>query len=226
MHDEQQRLVPASSADELPFSSSSARGNDATKPVLSRFDRFRRRLVQDLDAAETHWSILGLAGLDFFFTISELSYAFLRDSSCECTNSCKEPPLLEMIGLLSTFITTAFVVEIPLDLVAFGPAHYLTAKHHWLHLFDAIVVIVAFVLEVVLQGPMSTVASLVIILRLWRIMKLLSSLEVSLNEFEEEKAGPELPERIRWREERRKLRGEVDRLRKRLVRSGINERRC
>jgi len=72
-------------------------------------------------------------------------------------------------------ITAAFLVEIFFALFAFGPQFYnpfgktpLAA----LHLFDAFVVITTFVLEVALKGREEELAALLIILRFWRIVKL------------------------------------------------------
>ena len=44
--------------------------------------------------------------------------------------------------------------------------------HAGLHLFDAFVIIVTFLLEVVLKGRERELAGLLIILRLWRLVKL------------------------------------------------------
>lgn len=45
-------------------------------------------------------------------------------------------------------LAALFLVEIPLDLIGFGFDFYLTQRFHWLHVLDAIVIIVAFCLEV------------------------------------------------------------------------------
>jgi hypothetical protein len=49
----------------------------------------------------------------------------------------------------------------------FGPV-----LHATLHLFDAAIIMTTFVLEVVLKGKERELASLLIILRLWRLIKL------------------------------------------------------
>ncbi|GAA5829392.1 hypothetical protein JCM11251_005032 [Rhodosporidiobolus azoricus] len=221
---DRQRLLLASPA-RCPASSAhdgSGRRANPLQPPLSAFQRCKRRLAEGLEAPEWHWTIIGLSVLDFSFTIGELAYEFLRDSRCACTNSCEEPALLEMVGWLSTFVTSAFVLEIPLDLVAFGPAHYLTTKRHFLHLFDAVVVLVAFALEVLFQGPSHDVASLLIILRLWRLLKLLvSAVQVSSAEYEEGSAEGKAQKK--WRAEKEELLSELADLRRRI---GRQERKC
>lgn len=100
------------------------------------------------------------------------------------------------------------MLEIPLNLVAFGVRYYLPKTRHWfLHLFDAFVVTGAFVLSIsadvnktlalaplrttlipfvsFMQGPFASVASLLIVLRLWRVLKLVVSLQVANDEWDE-----------------------------------------
>ncbi|KAI9805562.1 MAG: hypothetical protein M1825_000813 [Sarcosagium campestre] len=44
------------------------------------------------------------------------------------------------------------------------------------HCFDAAVIVIGFVIDVVLHGVLEEVASLVVILRLWRIFKIIEEL--------------------------------------------------
>ncbi|GAA5967125.1 hypothetical protein JCM11641_000448 [Rhodosporidiobolus odoratus] len=204
--------------------------NQATKPPqptpplspkpLSSIQQARLKLAWALDRQETHWTIIILSILDLLFTISELAYEFLQDGSCQCSGSCPEPPpVIEMFDFLSKFITTAFVVEIPLDLFGFGFAYLFSSEDHWLHCLDAIVVLGAFVLEVVLQGPVRKVASLVILLRFWRLVKVVTALEVGTTEYDEQlELDEKRTDRERWQAEKGRLKGEMEGLRRRLER--------
>ena len=58
----------------------------------------------------------------------------------------------------------------------FGPV-----PHAVLHFFDAIVIVTTFVLEVVLRGRERELASLLIILRLWRLVKLVGGKNTRLH---------------------------------------------
>lgn len=76
-------------------------------------------------------------------------------------------------------ITTFFLVEIPATLWALGPKFYNPrgrVPHASLHLFDAFVILTTFILEVVLRGRERELASLLIILRLWRLVKLVGGM--------------------------------------------------
>jgi hypothetical protein len=58
---------------------------------------------------------------------------------------------------------------------AFGPSYYNPVgkvPHSSLHLFDAAIIITTFVLEVALKGRERELAGLLVILRLWRLVKL------------------------------------------------------
>jgi hypothetical protein len=67
------------------------------------------------------------------------------------------------------------LIEIPLTVWAFGVEFYNPfgkMTHSRLHLFDAVIIVTTFVLEVVLKGRERELAGLLIVLRLWRLIKL------------------------------------------------------
>jgi len=79
----------------------------------------------------------------------------------------------------------------------FGPA-----PHSPLHAFDAIVIVTTFTLEVALRGREKELAGLLIILRLWRLVKLVGGVAVGVGEIDE--ATIELLEETRHELERTK----------------------
>jgi voltage-gated hydrogen channel 1 len=96
--------------------------------------------------------------------------------SSDCAAPIDEPPdWLEVLSLISTLITTLFLVEIPLTIWSLGFEFYNPrgpVTHAGLHVFDALIILTTFVLEVVLRGRERELAGLLIILRLWRLLKL------------------------------------------------------
>lgn len=50
------------------------------------------------------------------------------------------------------------------------------------HCFDATVIVASFIIDVLLRGILEEVASLVIILRLWRVFKIIEELSVGAQE--------------------------------------------
>jgi len=80
-----------------------------------------------------------------------------------------------VLSLISIAITTLFLVEIPLSLWALGSEFYNPygrVPHASLHLFDAVIIVTTFVLEVILRGKERELAGLLVVLRLWRLLKL------------------------------------------------------
>jgi hypothetical protein len=52
----------------------------------------------------------------------------------------------------------------------------------WFHIFDAAVILVGFIVDVLLHGVLEEIASLVVILRLWRVFKIIEELSVGAQE--------------------------------------------
>jgi voltage-gated hydrogen channel 1 len=104
----------------------------------------------------------------------DLGYTLLT-SDCEPPGAVDAPEWLEVLSLISTVITTLFLVEIPLTLWSLGLEFYNPrgrVPHAILHVFDAVIIVTTFVLEVVLRGKERELAGLLVILRLWRLLKL------------------------------------------------------
>ncbi|GAA5870025.1 hypothetical protein JCM16303_001876 [Sporobolomyces ruberrimus] len=150
--------------------------------------RLRSRLTRILDSNSWHWTVIALSSLEFAISFSEIIHDYLEASNpCNCTGTCRESEIFEALEWVSLFITSLFLLEIPMDLVAFGFKFYTPrGSPQWLlHIFDSIIVIGAFVLAFGSKGPLESVVSLLIVLRLWKILKLVLSLEVGKGEFEE-----------------------------------------
>jgi voltage-gated hydrogen channel 1 len=79
------------------------------------------------------------------------------------------------------------------------------------HCFDAAVIIAGFVIDIVLRGPHEEAGSLVVVLRLWRVFKIIEEFSTGAND---EMEG--LYEHIdKLKEENESMRGENETLRKR-----------
>ncbi len=58
--------------------------------------------------------------------------------------------------------------------------------YSWFHCFDALIIALSFVIDVLAHGVVEEIASLVIILRLWRLVKMVEELGVGAEETTEE----------------------------------------
>lgn len=110
--------------------------------------------------------------IDATCILADLGYTVLSDG---CAPPDEGPEWLEVLATISLAITTLFLIEIPATLWAFGVRFYTPfsgVPHAALHLFDTAIIVTTFVLEFVLKGRQRELAGLLIILRLWRLVKL------------------------------------------------------
>ncbi|KAJ7710014.1 hypothetical protein B0H17DRAFT_915528, partial [Mycena rosella] len=122
--------------------------------------------------------------------LADLGYAFLHEN-CSPAEGPGAPIWLSVLSHISLGITAVFLLEIPLTLWALGLRFYNplgSVPHAGLHLFDAFIILTTFVLEVVLKGREQELAGLLIILRLWRLVKLVGGVSVGVGEIGEEDA--------------------------------------
>ncbi|KIJ68981.1 hypothetical protein HYDPIDRAFT_23848 [Hydnomerulius pinastri MD-312] len=182
---------------------------------------WRENTARFLESSRLHTFVIALIAIDATCVLADLGYSFLSEG-CTPPEGPEAPVWLEVLANISLAITTFFLVEIPLAIWAFGFRFYLPfsgVPHAPLHLFDAIIIVTTFVLEFVLKGRERELAGLLIILRLWRLVKLVGGIAVGAGEVEEE-VLKELEETKRQlegttaalakaREENRKLRSRV-----------------
>ncbi|KAK0210650.1 hypothetical protein DFS33DRAFT_1466597 [Desarmillaria ectypa] len=150
-------------------------------------DSWRRKLGEILEAQLFHKVVIALITIDATCVLVDLGYTLL---SANCTPTGPEgPQWLEVLAHISLVITTFFLVEIPLALWAFGLQYYNPlgqVTHALLHLFDATIIITTFVLEFTLKGKERELGALLIVLRLWRLVKLVGGITVGAGEISEE----------------------------------------
>ena len=106
--------------------------------------------------------------------LADLAYTLLSDT-CTPAEGPDAPFWLDILAHVSLGINTLFMLEIPVTLWAMGFGHYDpfgSTPHAGLHLFDGLIIVTTFVLEVLLKGRERELAGLLIVLRLWRLVKL------------------------------------------------------
>ncbi|KAI8367012.1 hypothetical protein EDC96DRAFT_442580 [Choanephora cucurbitarum] len=139
---------------------------------------WRESLGEKLENEKFHWAVLSLVLIDAVCVIVQIAYTFFNE--CQMPDLLSKSPDLylafEIAESVSIFICIMFMFECVLSLVAFGPRYYWPGYPHWkLHLFDVVVVSTTFVLEVILKGKEREVAGLLIIFRLWRVVKIIEA---------------------------------------------------
>lgn len=151
-------------------------------------DSWHSKLGEILEAQLFHKVVIALITIDAACVLADLGYTLLSTSNCTPTGP-EGPQWLEVLAHISLVITTFFLVEIPLALWAFGLQYYNPlgqVTHASLHLFDAAIIITTFVLEITLKGKERELGALLIVLRLWRLVKLVGGITVGAGEISEE----------------------------------------
>ncbi|KAL0482288.1 voltage-gated hydrogen channel [Acrasis kona] len=142
----------------------------------------RKRLGIILESRKVHILVLLLIILDILLVIAEIVCSLF-----DLDKTKEEVLALKIIGHISLGITCVFAIEVLLKFVAFGFHYFFSANHWGLHLLDAIVVFASLGLEAGLHGKQREVAGLLILFRLWRIVKITASVAEGIGEHDEER---------------------------------------
>ncbi|CAG8454993.1 9446_t:CDS:1 [Cetraspora pellucida] len=146
-----------------------------------RQHNFHDRIKVLLECRQTHWFILFLVSADFFCVITTIVITFLWPDIEK-----EEHYVIEVLSLIAFIINCAFMIEIALHLFVFGLSYYFKGSNWPLHLFDTFIIIATFLLELLLKGKQREAAGLLIVFRLWRLIKMLSALAVGVGEYYDE----------------------------------------
>ncbi|CAG8554706.1 1514_t:CDS:1 [Paraglomus brasilianum] len=97
-----------------------------------------------------------------------------------------EDDILVILNLIAFSINTIFLIELTLRLLAFRCTPFYKGEYWFLSLFDAIVVISTFTLDVILTGNLREVASLLVVFRFWRIVEVTEVAALGVARYDEE----------------------------------------
>ncbi|KAI1465952.1 uncharacterized protein F4812DRAFT_435227 [Daldinia caldariorum] len=151
-----------------------------TRAAISRLvnSRAKHRLVLTL-------IILDVAGI--------LSDIFIALITCELgiQHDAWVAPTRHALDIFQLVLSCVFLLELLLSFVADG-WRYFSSK---LHCFDAFVIVVGFAIDLLEHNTAEEIASLIVVLRLWRFVKIVDEFSVEAEE-EAEEQSEELRERI------------------------------
>lgn len=185
-----------------------------------KHERCRAKARRWLGSKYQHYLLIILISLDVSCIFADI---FISLYTCEEGKNRSETTdrrierTQEALAIISLVFSCIFLAELIVTLWAFG-LRYLKSKFH---IFDAIVIIAGFVVDVVLRGVNSEVASLVVLLRLWRFVKIIEEIGNGAGVRVEE-----LEERIgKLEEENSKMAGELASWRRGDVESQVGSQR-
>ena len=114
----------------------------------------------------------------------------------------------EALGLIGLIFSCLFMLELIASVLSFGLSYFQST----FHIFDALVIVLAFILDVALRGVVEELGSLVVVLRLWRVFKIIEEMgEVSAEMME------------KYEEELENLKRENSKLKRKLKGYGSND---
>ncbi|KAJ3042931.1 hypothetical protein HDV00_006238 [Rhizophlyctis rosea] len=141
---------------------------------------WRKKLGHVLEHTRFHWLVLFLVLLDLVVVLTEIISTFLENNCTDTSPSPAEHPLWhDVLAHISTVILILFNLELIAHLVAFGPRFF---THNALHLFDAAVVITSLILDLVLRGKEQEVAGLLVVLRCWRLVRVVDGVVLTVTD--------------------------------------------
>ncbi|CAJ2500050.1 Uu.00g029030.m01.CDS01 [Anthostomella pinea] len=136
----------------------------------------RRQTKHFLTSKIGHYSVLALVSIDVTAIFIDL---ILQLETCEGRLRPEEgDKAQEVLGDLSLIFSCLFMVELLASIWAFGWQYFKS----WFHWLDATVILAGFVLDVLLKGVLEEVGSLVVVLRLWRVFKIIEELSAGAEE--------------------------------------------
>ncbi|KAL6411655.1 Voltage-gated hydrogen channel 1 [Ilyonectria robusta] len=179
----------------------------------------KQKVAEFLSSKYGHYSVLTLVSLDVLSMIAgKLGSAnvfptqliqtdfILKLFKCEQEKSGADWDLaLDVLGSMSLVFSCLFMLELIASVWAFGWGYFKS----WFHRFDAFIVVAGFIIDVVLVGIIEEIASLIVVMRLWRVTKIVEELSLGSQE-QTEDLKCEMDE---LREENEMLKKEISRLR-------------
>ncbi|KAK4164475.1 hypothetical protein QBC43DRAFT_317534 [Cladorrhinum sp. PSN259] len=151
----------------------------------SRYSSFRQKTRELLSSKYKHYFVVTLVSLDVTAILAEI---FVTLVACDLhlpadrgwVHVTKE--ILHPFALVLTYL---FMAELGTSIWAFGLQFF----KEWFHCLDAAVIVISFVVDVFVRGVVEEIVSIVIVLRLWRLVKIVQEVSVGAAERMEELEG-------------------------------------
>ncbi|KAI1762151.1 hypothetical protein GGR53DRAFT_432614 [Hypoxylon sp. FL1150] len=156
----------------------------------SSYDRAQKATSRFMNSRAKHWLILVLIILDIAGILSDIFIALI---TCEIGVENDEwvAPTRNALTIFSLSLSCVFLVELLMSVFADGWGYFSS----WFHIFDAFVIVVGFAIDLFENNIAEEIASLIVMLRLWRFVKIVDEFSVEASEQAEEQTE-ELRKRI------------------------------
>ncbi|TDZ26708.1 Voltage-gated hydrogen channel 1 [Colletotrichum orbiculare MAFF 240422] len=161
----------------LLWSFSGFRETRRPAPLRRHLTESRTSLKDVLSSRRKHYAVLALVSLDVAVLMANI---FVELVACDMKRE-SEPwvrDTREGLEITSLVFSCLFLVELILCVVAFGLRYFA----EWFHLLDGIVIAASFVVDILSHGVVEEIASLVIVFRLFRFVKVVEEMSMGAAE--------------------------------------------
>jgi hypothetical protein len=139
-------------------------------------DFYQQRTRTFLSSHTQHYIVLLLVALDLLGIFADI---IINLYQCDSPSSSPRwSTVRDGLGLAGLLFSCAFMLELLVSIWAFGWRYF----NSRFHTFDAAVILAGFITDVLLHGVVEEIASLVVILRLWRFFKIIEEIGVGAEE--------------------------------------------
>ncbi|KAH7619219.1 hypothetical protein Ndes2526B_g06173 [Nannochloris sp. 'desiccata'] len=150
--------------------------------VCGDHSRTQKWLAKKLESRPVHITVVALVLLDLILILTDLallSFYPIEEESPHAVHTAENTFAWISVGILSLF-----TLEQLIKLAVFGPSYFYRV---W-HALDALIIVTSLVLEILLRGPSREVVSLLIIFRLWRLVRIMHAIAEEIATEHEESA--------------------------------------
>ncbi|KAI1363750.1 hypothetical protein F5Y08DRAFT_233096 [Xylaria arbuscula] len=143
-------------------------------------DRARQQTRRFFSSRAKHWVILTLILLDVAGILAEIFIALI---TCELHRQDEDwvAPTRQALTTFALTMSCLFMIELGLSVFADGLKFFSS----WFHCLDAFVIVGSFAVDLLEHGIAEEIASLVVVLRLWRFVKIVQEFSVEQSELTE-----------------------------------------
>ncbi|KAK0644524.1 hypothetical protein B0T16DRAFT_356452, partial [Cercophora newfieldiana] len=134
-----------------------------------------------LETKTKHYMVMGLVALDVLAILADVFIALMA-----CDMRLEDEKEGTWVGVTrgalhvtAAVLSGVFLVELGVMIWLGGLGEFF---EEWFYCFDAFVIVTSFVIDVVAHGTLEEIGSLIIVLRLWRVVKIVDELGVSAEE--------------------------------------------
>ncbi|KAM7199345.1 hypothetical protein V8F20_005740 [Naviculisporaceae sp. PSN 640] len=152
-----------------------------TQRAQMRNEEGRHKAKEFLESKSKHYIILAMVVLDVAGILADI---FISLMACDLGKKDdrwvqRSEEILYIVGVV---FSSLFLVELLVTVWVFGFRFF----KDWFHCFDAVIIVMSFLVDILTHGIVEQITSLIIILRLWRLVKIIEELSLGASERMEE----------------------------------------